>query len=687
MPCFRDSRQTAPDLALPAPLRSLDPLRSMVAEVLRPAHFFVGRAITLEWEYQPRREESWEIFQGRLLDPAQTRQRQVFETWSVFSRDAAGRSEEPVLSLKLDRPSQQLHVTRAILSYAWEGYDAGDNVFLSRETRKWVRELVGTIRLPRFTDANRLRDELIALLFQAVVGTSRLPLTSVEAPLPAFTLGELAYVYRANLPDAEEACRPLRSVRDLIEQALRAELAWLEKAKLLETVLRTTPAEGVEEAAEHWAAQWQRLGHSQAELVALWRTLFNEVALSPYTEFVDRSLAVLQALVDRHHLTPADQTDFLSYLLRQIGRHLTAYDLITFHHRGANYPDALLLDALLHAYRRVIASHPDLFLPTPADPPLQQDRKRLRRRALRQGWLLRCRYQGLPVPEAPSSTGENLRVLPPPHGRVPEEQILVPARRTKRLFAGNELGRPEDPVLAEVMQQSLADLRHPAELQELGVALFLDRPLGTFKTPTEPDQTLLFSYEAFSATVAEQRLKYLAEALGLIAKAAEYESLRSRFQLLPQEKGLALPVAPKKARPGVVSLQDAGRVAPDFLFLKSTRKTVQDFLAQFDFAPLASRYALNYLAPGRRVLILNAAAGTAGTGGILTIYDAALRPRMELQVDPSLGYARRAGQEYPAAGLRLLRLWEPGPAGLELVEQDLRGEGWTVRPAQDGQPV
>ncbi|HEV3078713.1 MAG TPA: hypothetical protein VGY66_03000, partial [Gemmataceae bacterium] len=66
------------------------------------------------------------------------------------------------------------------------------------------------------------------------------------------------------------------------------------------------------------------------------------VALSPYTEFVDRALSFIN-LAMRGPDRDEDYVDFLSYLLRQTARHLTAYDLITFHHRGANYPDALLL--------------------------------------------------------------------------------------------------------------------------------------------------------------------------------------------------------------------------------------------------------------------------------------------------------------------------------------------------------
>src|SRR5262249_47469949 len=155
-----------------------------------------------------------------------------------------------------------------------------------------------------------------------------------------------------------------------------AEQSWLEKAKLLEVLLRSVPPEEVSEAVEIFVARWRQINHGVQEIPKLLRTLFNEVALSPHTDFVDKTLAFLQRLVDGGHLDAAGQVDFLSYLLRQLGRHLTAYDLITFHHRGANYPDALLLDAVLKVYFRLIERHPELFATDV-----------MRRRALRQGWL------------------------------------------------------------------------------------------------------------------------------------------------------------------------------------------------------------------------------------------------------------------------------------------------------------
>src|SRR5262249_16684161 len=145
-------------------------------------------------------------------------------------------------------------------------------------TRKWVRELVGTIPLDRFAE---LRDELVCRVFQAVVGTSRLPLTSVEAPLPAFSLGQLAYFYRGPLP-AEARSTPMTFFRELAELARDGGLSESEKAKLLETLLHVTPVEELGPAAD------VLFGTDAAPATAL-LTLFNEVSLSPYTDLVEKA--------------------------------------------------------------------------------------------------------------------------------------------------------------------------------------------------------------------------------------------------------------------------------------------------------------------------------------------------------------------------------------------------------------
>src|SRR5262249_39883086 len=147
----------------------------------------------------------------------------------------------------------------------------------------------------------------------------------VEAPLPGFTLGQLAYFYRTRVsPSVGTSC--LISFHELLTQGLHPALSWLEKAKLLETLLRTITAGQVQEATELFTRQWQQTGHPRGKISPLCRTLFNEVALSPYTEFVERFLDFWRTLVKREYGSREEHADFLCYLLRQNARHLTAYD-------------------------------------------------------------------------------------------------------------------------------------------------------------------------------------------------------------------------------------------------------------------------------------------------------------------------------------------------------------------------
>jgi hypothetical protein len=681
---FRPSTDHSPALA--------DDPRALIAEVIRLAHFFAGPGLGLEWEHVPREEVSWEVFRGRLLDPAHTRQKRTFEAWNVYQVTSGGRSGEPLLSVKLDAPGRTIHVVRGLDSYVWEGYEDQPGVYLSRERRKWVRELVGSVALDHFDDPGELCDELIALLFHAVVGTSRLPLSSVEAPLPAFSFGELFYCHRP----AGEGEGPLRSWQDL-PGMLSAGLAWREKAKLLETFLHAVPAEAMGEAAGMFVGRWQEAGHSPTDLSALLRTLFNEVSLSPYTDLVEKMLAFVDALEGRGVWSAGEGIDFLGYLLRLQGRHLSAYDLVTFHHRGANYPDALLLDAVLAAYLVRIERHPELFLdgegegesarraPASVGQAFQPDAgvgqafqpdagvgqafqpdagvgqafqpdagvgqafqpdaggekgKRLRRRALRQGWLIRRQYEGHAVPDHPTSPGENNRVLPAAYPRVPEEQILQPARRRRKLYE-DPLAGHLGPWGAEALRQAVADLKDPREVRELGLALFLDRPLGSGKERAEPDATPLLASEAFSPSLARRRLQMLAEELGPLDVA------------IPEVAGLPAEEVEGVQRPGVVSLLDARQAGQDFVFVRSARLGVEALLALFDFSPLErAGYGIDFLTGGQRVLIVPAG------GTSVRIHDAGLRPRVALRPDLTGGYARRAGQEFPARGLLIERLWD-----------------------------
>ena len=139
-------------------------------------------------------------------------------------------------------------------------------------------------------------------------------------------------------------------------------------------------------------------------------------------------------------------------MLRHLCRHLTAFDLSVFHNFGANYPDALFLDALLTAYLRLIDQFPELFRERFGTFAATETLGRQRRRALRQACLVRSSYEGHRVPDAPTSMGENARVLPREFARVPEEQILQAARRSRRLFEG----RPLTDILSETGRRVLA---------------------------------------------------------------------------------------------------------------------------------------------------------------------------------------------------------------------------------------
>jgi hypothetical protein len=219
---------------------------------------------------------------------------------------------------------------------------------------------------------------------------------------------------------------------------------------------------------------------------------------------------------------------------------------------------------------------------------------------------------------------------------VPEVQILQPHNRRRLLFAGDPLPRPQE----QVLQQSIADLAHAAELRELGLALFLDRPLGVDKQPGETDQTLLLSHRAFSRSLAQRRSCFLAEKLGL---AMDLPPIVAALTELPLP-GVPLAEIGGQTRPGAVSVADARQVAEDFVFLQTTPATVAELLEQYDFRAFPEIQA-------ERALLIVPRRG----GATLTIHDAEMNPRLELTVDASEGYCRRAGRELLRGGLRTPR--------------------------------
>lgn len=625
---FRTSQSSASEISQ---------IPQIIDEVFRPGHFYVADNFPVHWQFDRSQEIAWEVFRGRLLPAAQTRQRRTFTAWNLYAGEGNDRAAEPLLSVKWDEPRGELHVTRGLLCYTWEGYDAGNQVILSRETRAWVTELVGTLVLDQVSAAD-LRDELACRLFQAVVGTSRLPLHSVEAPLPGFSLGQFAYFYRSTLPGAEAA--PMRTWRDLITLGMNADLHQREWAKLLEFLLRAAPVADLSAVAEEFTRRSQRPSEKPVSIAAFLRTMFNEISLSPYTDFVDKLLAFLQILVDRHDLQLDEQIDFLSFLLRQLGRHLTAYDLLTFHHRGANYPDALLLESALREYMRLVNGWPNLFDATAHRP---------RRRALRQALLQRQFYEGHSVPDAPTSPGENARILPTPHVRVPDEQILQPAKRRRHLFSDGPLDLT--PATRACLQQALDELCHPEESRELGSAVFIDRPLGEGKLPGEPDQTPLLAHEAFSRAIACQRIHELDRLARVCNVNFDSATCLTALQRLP-EVGLPVTAIWSPLRP-TVSLADARRVSEDFRILRTLPAGLRELQNLFDWSVLGRQCDLD---PGEFLLVVRIPCPRSKSGSVLAIFDQQYRQRLELDCATAT-FRTRAGLEYPAGGLRVTTLW------------------------------
>ena len=541
-------------------MKPLAQARAAIAEVLRPGHFYAAPRMHLDWEHAPAEETPWEVYRGQLLPPHLTRETGVFESWHVYITQDRERSAAPLLSVLLDAERGQVHIVRGLHCWTWEGYHSGDNVYLSREVPRWTRELVGSVDLATCTE----RAELALWIFRAVAGLSRLPLTSVEAPLPGFSLGQVAYFWN------EDATQPLTTWQQLLAAASAAWPAMV-RTKWLEFLLRTTPAADVGALATAYARQ----SPAPDDTLRLLRAVFNDVALSPYTDFVDKTLELLNRLVQQCHLTSAGHIDFLSHLLRHLARHLTAYDLVTFHHRGANYPDALLLDAALKQYMRLIESQPALFAATglPA---------RLRRRALRQAWRQRRHYEEHPVPDAPTSPGENRRILPPPHVRVPDEQIEILGTRSKRLYHADPLAGYAGPAVQRILEDCGRDLQCAEELRELGMAVFIERPCGIGKAPGEPDLSPLVAHEAFSRSLAERALGELAREPLLALSPDDVAKCRALLSQPWPVGGIAASTLPTRP-PRLVSLADATKAAADFVILQTlpgSRSAMAAWLAQ-----------------------------------------------------------------------------------------------------------
>ena len=104
-----------------------------------------------------------------------------------------------------------------------------------------------------------------------------------------------------------------------------------------------------------------------------------------------------------------------------------------------------------------------------------------------------------------------------------------------------------------------------------------------------------------------------------------------------------IPVArlPGHARQSVVSLEDAKKVALDFVFTRTSGSSLDDLLRQYDFSALNAAAADTYqlLSTGRVLLIR--------TGrGRLTAFDDALAPLFELVLPEAPRCVECGGVEY-----------------------------------------
>jgi hypothetical protein len=553
-----------------------------VNAALSPGRFFVSPPARLRIERATDERLAWELFRGHLVDPAHTRQSIAADVWGVFL-DADSRATQPLITVVHEHGADRLHVTRQILVHGFEAYEESPGVILTQPAQKWTRELVASVDVG--TRSSQYFSEWISQgVFLALVGVSRLPITSLESPLPAYSLGQMGYC-----PALAERESPSTDPVAYLASALASDRWRAHEVKAFETCLRAITAEQTGDvvralvaAAEQRTEPMQGI-EPETRIGELFRQVFNQVALSPHTQFTARLTAVLAELAAPGSRYLSAATDALGFMLRTLCRHLTAFDLTLFHNFGANYPDALFLDQLLRTYINVFGRQPSLIQTAEGDSPIASHCKRLRRRALRQGALVRKHYEGHRVPDAPTSMGENLRVLPAPFARVPEEQITQPRARRQQLFENQPTAGLFDAIAHRVLDESLAELNTADEVLELGMAVFLARPLGVFKEQGEVDRTPLVAYEAFSRSIARRRLHELHAADWIDAEV--HRRLVEQLDAIPPA-GVPVSSLNVTETPGVVSLADVAKSSPDFVLLRSTVGSLKSLLSLYDLAPL-----------------------------------------------------------------------------------------------------
>lgn len=592
------------------------PVVEILEKVITPGRFFVSPSIHLAWRHEVE-TIPWELYRGHVLDRTRTRERQTFESWNLCEPS----DPEPVLSIKFCPATNTLFVTRSIRCHTHEVTEER-GLLQTRPVVRRIRELIGTVSLQERTSLTDLHDELVVLLTRAVVGCHRLPITSLESPMPEFSCGLLTYSSIDPTTNQFETCPKRWFERNRASASDR-----FQSARLLEFAIRSTSADRIGELAHH--------ARDLGDMSNVLRTMFCQVSLAPYTDFVPKALDFVDALVQVGAFSEESRLDWWCWLLRLLTRHLSSFDLIDFHHRGANYPDALLLEELTRRLDNVLSVRPSSFMDRPDDPSDVQQQKRLRRRAVRQTWLIRRENQGLVVPSRPTTPGESQRVIPPfPVPLQDDAKAWQPSTRT--LFSDESILHESSASVRQVLEQSILDLSHSSEVRELGVGLFLDRPLGYAKAVGEPDLTLMFSHECHSFDLASRRLALLAKVASPPCGPAQTE-------------GISWQCHEPRRRAGVVSLQDMQISRFAFRPSRTTQSSLREFQAQYQLASPTHVNLWRRIYEQIRLLV-----PSSQSAEVLVGYDMAWQCRLKLQLDTSEGYAARRGTEFLRRGLTII---------------------------------
>jgi len=560
--------------------------------------------LTLQHTFEPDRTEIWELYRGQALDHRHTRETHRVAMWAIHD-GAEKQFGEPLLALRWDAVRHQLHVTRGVLSRVWEAYTNESGGVTTRPVQRRVRELVATVPVRDDDRTVEIVASLARHIQQAVTGISRLPLTSIESPLPEFQSGHLYYNGPADSLGGFNTADERRARR--LEFSLRSGVA--------------------EEAAPI----------SRSEYFSDLSRMLNDTSLSPCTDWLDSMIKSVAEFKSDEPDAIADVVDFFSRQLRLLFRHLNAFDLVQFHQRGANYPDAILINGLLQGILKCAQEHPSVFLNECGDRPEDLQRKLRRRFGISAGWLLFERYRGHPVPDIPISIGENARIYR--YSRVPEipeEQMADPAARRRRLFEEDWRTRFQ---IDQVRRQCALDFNDPSTSIELGKALFLDRPFGVFKANGEPDRTPLLSYLAYSGSLAESWLAIASTALDA-----------------PRVKpvafvGVSWNAVNPRFRPGAASLEDASLVADDFQFLELTSRSRKLLCSSFDWRQLQAYSDFDPASAGNLLI------RSPDDPEVLLGYGSDARKRIAVRWRPGDGLTIRAGVELPASALCLTGRW------------------------------